>query len=114
MTAGRGIVHSEIPASYEEYSLGFQLWINLRTENKMDPPAYQEFTKDKIQTYHQDKLDVKIISGKWQGKTGPIYARTPAYYFDVHIHPGGNFDLPIPGSWNSIVFPYEGSILYQN
>lgn len=48
MTAGRGIVHSEIPASFEEYSLGFQLWINLKKENKMDPPAYQEFTKDKI------------------------------------------------------------------
>ena len=48
MTAGRGIVHSEIPASAEEYSLGFQLWINLKKENKMDPPAYQEFTSDKI------------------------------------------------------------------
>ena len=41
MTAGRGIVHAEIPASSEQYSLGFQLWINLRKGNKMDPPAYQ-------------------------------------------------------------------------
>lgn len=59
-------------------------------------------------------MKVKIIAGKWQGKTGPIYARTPSYYFDVNVLPGGTFDLPIPGNWNSIVFVYEGSILYQN
>ena len=79
----------------------------------MDDPVYQEFTKDKIEVFHQDKVDVKIISGKWQGKTGPVYARTPAYYFDVHLHPGGKFDLPIPSGWNTIVFPYEGELLYQ-
>lgn len=59
-------------------------------------------------------MKVKIIAGKWQGKTGPIYARTPSYYFDVQMLPGGKFDLPIPGDWNSIIFTYEGSVLYQN
>lgn len=58
----------------------------------MDPPAYQEFTKDKIEVYHEEKLNVKIIAGKWKGKVGPIYTRTPAYYFDVEILPGGKFD----------------------
>lgn len=79
----------------------------------MDNPIYQEFTKDKIETFHQDKVDVKIIAGKWQGKTGPVYARTPAYYFDVSLHPGGQFDLPIPTGWNTIVFSYSGELIYQ-
>lgn len=48
MTAGKGIVHSEVPASYEEDALGFQLWINLESKNKMIEPAYQEYTNDKI------------------------------------------------------------------
>jgi quercetin 2,3-dioxygenase len=91
MTAGKGILHSEVPASYDEDNLGFQLWINLESKNKMIEPAYQEYTSDKIQVYQGDKVEVKIISGKWEGKTGPIYARTPSYYFDVHILPGGVF-----------------------
>ena len=114
MTAGRGIVHSEIPASFEQHSLGFQLWINLKKENKMNPPAYQEFTRDKLQVYHEDKLDVKVIAGKWKGHEGPIVCRTPSYYFDVHVHAGGKFDIPISGLWNSIIFPYEGEVKYQN
>jgi len=65
MTAGRGIVHCEMPASFEEYSTGFQLWINLDSKNKMIEPAYQEYTNDKIQRYAGDKVEVKIISGKW-------------------------------------------------
>ena len=80
----------------------------------MDPPAYQEFTKDKIQIFHEDKLDVKIIAGKWQGKEGPVFCRTPSYYFDVQIHPGGVFELPISGIWNSFIFVYEGEVKYQN
>ena len=56
---------------------------------------------------------MKIISGKWEGKTGPIYARTPSYYFDVHVEEKGEFNLPIPGHWNTIVFAYEGSLSYE-
>lgn len=114
MTAGRGILHSEIPASYEEDSLGFQLWINLESKNKMVEPAYQEYTNDKIEVFKGDKVEVKIISGKWEGKTGPIYARTPSYYFDVHVLPGGVFELPISGEWNTIIFVYEGQVVYQD
>lgn len=79
----------------------------------MKPPTYQEFAKDTVELYKEDKVEVKIISGKWKQKTGPIYARTPAYYFDMHILPGGEFILPIPGEWNTIVFVYQGSITYQ-
>jgi redox-sensitive bicupin YhaK (pirin superfamily) len=57
---------------------------------------------------------VKIISGQWEGKTGPIFARTPSYYFDVTVLPGGEFDLPISGGWNSIIFVYDGVVKYQN
>ena len=113
MTAGRGIVHSEIPASFDEDSLGFQLWINLASNEKMKSPAYQEYTSDKIDKIRQDKVQVKIISGEWKGKKGPIYARTPTYYFDVSIEAGGEFKLAIPGDWNTIIFTYDGDVIYQ-
>ena len=48
MTAGKGIVHAEMPGSYEEDSVGFQLWLNLKSKDKMQEPQYQEYTKDKI------------------------------------------------------------------
>ena len=80
----------------------------------MDPPAYQEFSKEKIQVHQEKDVDVKILAGKWNGKTGPIFTRTPAYYFDVEVHQGGKFDLPIPSLWNSLIFCYEGEVKYQN
>ena len=58
-------------------------------------------------------MQVKIITGKWQGKTGPVFARTPSYFFDVNILSGGTFELPIPGDWNSLIFLHSGEVLYQ-
>lgn len=64
--------------------------------------------------FQGEGVEVKIIAGKWNGKTGPIYARTPAYYFDVKLLPKGSFDLPIPGHWNSFIFVHQGDLVYNN
>jgi redox-sensitive bicupin YhaK (pirin superfamily) len=65
MTAGRGIMHSEMPGSKDEDSLGFQLWINLQSKYKMIEPCYQEFKADKIPTVEKLGAKVKVMSGEW-------------------------------------------------
>ena len=113
MTAGKGIIHSEVPASFNEDSVGFQLWVNLESKLKMIEPSYQEYSNDKIQIFKKDGVEVKIISGLWEGKKGPILARTPSYYFDVQLLPGGVFKLPISGLWNTLIFVYKGEANYM-
>ena len=56
---------------------------------------------------------MKVICGKFEGYTGPIVSKSPVYYFDIKILPGGKFKLPISGTWNSLIFLYEGDLYYQ-
>lgn len=83
MTAGKGIVHAEIPGSSEEASVGFQLWLNLRSNEKMKEPRYQELTNDQIPVYEEGQKKVKIICGKWEGHEGPVKYNTPSLYMDI-------------------------------
>lgn len=69
MTAGKGIVHAEMPASSEELSIGFQLWINLQKEHKFCDPQYQEFKADTIPTAEKDGIKIKLIAGEALGVT---------------------------------------------
>jgi len=103
MTAGKGIVHAEMPASAEEYSVGFQLWINLAEKDKFCDPQYQEIKKDKIPVASQEGVTVKVIAGESLGQKGPIYARTPALYLDVEMDRNSKFEQNIPKGWNVIV-----------
>ena len=83
MTAGRGIVHSEIPASKIQPAIGFQLWINLRKQEKMKAPAYQEYSKDQIplvDNWETQGVKAKVIAGEIFNVKGPIYTRTPTEY----------------------------------
>ena len=65
MTAGKGIVHAEMPGSTDHDSIGFQLWLNLKSKDKMQEPQYQQYTKDQIPIYEKDGTKVKIICGQW-------------------------------------------------
>lgn len=112
MTAGKGIVHSEMPGSFDEDSLGFQLWLNLKSTEKMKDPRYQEFTKDQVPLFEKEGSKVKIICGTWEGHTGPIIYNTPSIYMDVEMEKNGEFNIPINGNWNSIIFVYDGQISY--
>lgn len=108
MTAGKGVVHAEMPGSSEELSIGFQLWINLQAKHKMCEPQYQEFRKDLIPEAKQKGVLVKVIAGEAYGVKGPIYTRTPAFYMDVQVEPDSQFDIDIPLKWNGLAFVYEG------
>ncbi|EPS68233.1 hypothetical protein M569_06535, partial [Genlisea aurea] len=107
MTAGKGIVHSEMPAS-EGTQKGLQLWINLSSKYKMVEPRYQEMKGENILEASDEKVRVRIVAGEAMGVKSPIYTRTPTMFLDITILPGGQFRQPIPTSWNSFVYVLEG------
>jgi redox-sensitive bicupin YhaK (pirin superfamily) len=113
MTAGKGIVHAEMPGSTEQDSVGFQLWLNLKSKDKMQEPQYQEYTKDQIPVFEKDGTKVKIICGEWEGHSGPIKYHTPSYYMDIKLPKDGKFQIPIKKLWNSIIYVYEGAVEYS-
>ncbi|KAK4489126.1 hypothetical protein RD792_004920 [Penstemon davidsonii] len=107
MTAGRGIVHSEMPAG-EGPNLGLQLWINLSSKDKMIEPKYQELLNNDIPSSEKDGVEVKVIAGESMGVHSPVYTRTPTMYLDFTIKPNAQYHQTIPESWNSFVYIIEG------
>ena len=117
MTAGRGIVHSEMPQQEEGRMRGFQLWINLPANEKMKPAAYRDIQPPEIPVHRlADGGSVKVIAGAFQadGETtsGPIRGlTTDATYLDVELPPGGKFAHAVNADYHAYVYPYEGSIV---
>ena len=112
MTAGKGILHAEMPGSWEQEAIGFQLWINLASKNKFCEPGYQEISKDKVLIAKKDGVTAKVIAGEALGAKGPIYARTPALYLDIKMEPNSKFEQVIPKGWNSFSYVYKGRAYY--
>ncbi|XP_057436631.1 pirin-like protein [Lotus japonicus] len=106
MTAGRGIVHSEMPG--EATNKGLQLWINLSAKDKMIEPNYQELLSDNIPTAEKDGVEVRVIAGEAMGVHSPVYTRTPTMYLVFTMMPGSEWHQSIPESWNSFVYVFEG------
>lgn len=108
MTAGKGIVHCEMPQGTEE-AHGLQLWVNLAKKDKMIDPAYQELLDNDIPRSNKDGVTVKVIAGETSGVKSSIYTRTPTMYLDFQMKKGSSFDQPIPAGWNSFVYVLSGS-----
>ncbi|KAJ6674725.1 PIRIN-LIKE PROTEIN [Salix viminalis] len=107
MTAGRGIIHSEMPAG-EGAQTGLQLWINLSSKDKMIEPRYQELLSDDIKRAEKDGAEVRIIAGESMGVQSPVYTRTPTMYLDFTLKPRAQVHQNIPESWNGFVYIIEG------
>ncbi|XP_059653396.1 pirin-like protein isoform X2 [Cornus florida] len=107
MTAGRGIIHSEMPAG-EGTQRGLQLWINLSSKDKMIEPRYQELLREDIKREEKDGVEVRIIAGEAMGIQSPDYTRTPTMYLDFTLKPGAQLHQNISESWNSFVYIIEG------
>ncbi|XP_054793287.1 pirin-like protein At1g50590 [Prosopis cineraria] len=107
MTAGRGIVHSEMPAA-QGTQKGLQLWINLPSKYKMIEPRYQEMLSKDIAEASKDGIKVRVIAGEALGTKSPIQTRTPTMYLDFTLKPGSHLQQPIPESWNAFVYVLEG------
>ncbi|HKQ82553.1 MAG TPA: pirin family protein [Steroidobacteraceae bacterium] len=117
MTAGRGIVHSEMPRQTAGRMRGFQLWINLPAKEKMKPASYRDIPAEEIPTVALGKgARVKIIAGRLEhegGTTqGPIRGvTTDPSYFDVELPAGAELSLPLATDHNALVYPYEGTLI---
>ena len=112
MTAGRGIVHSEMPEQQNGLLEGFQLWINLPGSHKMTPPAYQEHDDAGIPVETRAGARVKVISGSTsQGSTGPVtQPLTEPLYLDVSLDQRASFDESLPPGHTAFVYLIDGSI----
>ena len=108
MTAGRGIVHSEIPG--KELVRGLQLWVNLKSDLKMVPPAYQEPRKDEIPMVMKDGVTVRILAGSSLGKESKIKTRTPVHYLDVKLEARASFEQPVPADWTTFCYTLDGEV----
>lgn len=116
MTAGRGIIHSEMPQQESGRMRGFQLWINLPAKEKMKPAHYQDIQPDEIPSrVLPDGGEVKVIAGSVEldGATvpGPIQGlTTQPLFLDIRLPAHGRFSQPINQEHNAFVYPYQGKI----
>ncbi len=110
MTAGRGLVHSEMPEQQEGRMRGFQLWVNLPASEKMTQPRYQEFAPDRIpQVQPGEGVNVKVIAGRIGDVTGPIVQpATEPVYLDIELAPGASWQYALPEGHNAFAYLFEG------
>lgn len=112
MTAGRGIVHSEMPEQQEGRMRGFQLWINLPAKDKMTAPAYQEYAPDRIpQAAPAPGVRAKVIAGEVAGVRGPIVQpATDPVYLDLTVEAAARMVQALPPDHSAFVYVYEGAL----
>ncbi|KAM9397290.1 pirin isoform 1-T1 [Salvelinus alpinus] len=109
MTAGRGVVHAEMPVS-EEPVQGLQLWVNLRREDKMVEPQYQELKDSQVPKPSREGVTVAVISGQALGVQSKIFTRTPTLYLDFKLDGGAKHVQPVPSGWTSFIYTLAGSV----
>jgi hypothetical protein len=111
MTAGRGIVHSEMPEQEQGLMQGFQLWLNLPAKDKMTAPRYQDIAPEMIPLAHPaDGVEVKVIAGELAGVKGPVEAgATEPFYADFRLDAGASVTVDLPSGHNAFAYVYEGA-----
>ena len=110
MTAGRGIVHSEMPEQEEGLMQGFQLWLNLPAKDKMTAPRYQDIPPDRIPLAHPAPgVEAKVIAGALGEARGPVEAgATEPFYADFRLEAGAELEVALPEGHNAFAYVYEG------
>jgi redox-sensitive bicupin YhaK (pirin superfamily) len=112
MTAGRGIIHSEIPEQEHGTMEGFQLWLNLPGHLKMGAPWYRDIPAEEIPAYETPNgAKVRVIAGMSNGVTGAMQREvTDPLYLDLDLPQGATFDARIPTTHNAFLYVYRGAI----
>ena len=112
MTAGRGLVHSEMPEQESGRMRGFQLWVNLPARDKMTEPKYQEFAPERIPVAAPAPgVSVKVIAGKVGDVVGPIkQPATDPVYLDVSLRAGKAWEYSLPEGHNAFAYVFEGAV----
>ncbi len=116
MTAGRGVMHSEIPEQSEGRLHGFQLWVNLPAAEKMAPPAYREYGPDEIPQVRFGRASgARVIAGEFLqdgvSTRGPVAdVTTRPDYFDISLAGGDVLTLPVDADKRVVLYAYEGAV----
>jgi redox-sensitive bicupin YhaK (pirin superfamily) len=112
MTAGRGIIHSEMPEQEDGVMEGFQLWLNLPARRKMIPAWYRDMPKEEIPEYvTTEGVTVRVIAGTSNGVTGAMTREdTEPLYIDIDLPAGTTFSTIIPAAHNAFVYIYRGAV----
>jgi len=110
MTAGRGILHSEMPEQENGLMWGFQLWVNLPAKDKMTAPGYQDIAPERIPEVELGPgVTARVIAGTAGGVAGPVRAEATApVYLDLRLQAGSSTELQLPAGHNAFVYVYEG------
>jgi redox-sensitive bicupin YhaK (pirin superfamily) len=111
MTAGRGILHSEMPQQEEGLMWGFQLWVNLPASDKMTAPRYQDIPPADIPVVHPaEGVTVRVVAGELAGQKGPVSGvATDPIYLDIALDAGARFELDLPEGHSAFAYVFDGS-----
>ena len=112
MTAGRGVIHSEIPEQEDGVMEGFQLWLNLPSQRKMIEPWYRDIASAEIPEYlTTDGVAVRVIAGDSNGVRGAVSRElTEPLYLDIHLPAGTTFSTALPVTHNAFIYVYRGAV----
>ncbi|MEY4100090.1 MAG: hypothetical protein RL300_1261 [Pseudomonadota bacterium] len=112
MTAGKGVIHSEIPQQEEGVMEGFQLWLNLPKRDKMNTPWYRDFKNADLPKFvTEEGVAVTVIAGESHGTSGAVTRdTTQPNYLDLHLPAGARFAQALPTGHNAFVYVYRGEI----
>jgi quercetin 2,3-dioxygenase len=112
MTAGRGIVHSEMPEQEEGLMQGFQLWVNLPASDKMTAPRYQDIAPERIPLAAFEGGTVRVIAGRFGDVEGPVTGiSVDPTYLDVALDPGASFRTHIAPGHTAFLHAFEGDVV---
>jgi redox-sensitive bicupin YhaK (pirin superfamily) len=111
MTAGQGIIHSEMPEQTDGLAWGYQLWVNLPAQLKRIDPQYQDIPKESLPVVEKDGARVKVLAGEFWGARSPAHTRIPFTYLDVRLEPDAEFAQEIPDNQNAFLYVIEGKVL---
>jgi len=112
MTAGRGVIHSEIPQQEQGAMEGFQLWLNLPADDKMREPWYRDFAAADLPRFRTAVgVEVSVIAGTSHGMAGAVTrVATVPLYLDLHLPAGTRFAQALPPDHNAFVYVYRGAV----
>ncbi len=111
MTAGRGVIHSELPEQEQGVMEGFQLWLNLPAKNKMMPAGYRDIQSAQIPEVAAEGSTVRVIAGASHGTPGAVQRDdTEPLYLDIHLEPNARFEQTLPAGHNAFVYVYRGAL----
>jgi len=112
MTAGRGIVHSEMPEQQSGRMRGFQLWVNLPAKDKMIEPRYQDIAPERIELVRPAPgIEIRVIAGVFDQTRGPVQGvATDPLYLDISLSKGSTLSVPVPAGLAAFAYVFEGQV----